>query len=160
MSTAIKTSVFSFVGVLNDLFIYSIDTAWLVDHVEGFGPSSLATLPLGSNYGFTSTSRCGSATGVCSWGCPGGPGSAPVRARCEGGAAGWVAGVLAAPGTQGSWWLGLQEIQCYRRGWQPVLANMLQYSCLEKPPPWQRSLAGHRLEGCKESGTTKVTLCS
>ena len=26
----------------------------------------------------------------------------PVRARCGGGAAAWVAGVLAAPGTQGS----------------------------------------------------------
>ena len=26
---------------------------------------------------------------------------APVRARCGGGAAPWVAGVLAAPGTQG-----------------------------------------------------------
>ena len=33
---------------------------------------------------------------------PGGLGSAPVRARCGGGAAAWVAGVLAAPGTQGS----------------------------------------------------------
>ena len=35
---------------------------------------------------------------------------APVRARCGGGAAAWVAGVLAAPGTQGSWRLGQQEI--------------------------------------------------
>ena len=32
-----------------------------------------------------------------------GLGSAPVRARCGGGAATWVAGILAAPGTQGSW---------------------------------------------------------
>ena len=55
-----------------------------------------------------------------------------MRARCGGGAAAWVAGVLAAPGTQGGWWLGQQEIQCSRRVWQPVLANMLQYSCLEK----------------------------
>jgi len=29
-----------------------------------------------------------------------------VRARCGGGAAAWAAWVLAAPGTQGSWWLG------------------------------------------------------
>ena len=29
-----------------------------------------------------------------------------MRARCGGGAAAWVAGVLAAPGTQGNWWLG------------------------------------------------------
>ena len=56
-----------------------------------------------------------------------------MRARCGGGAAAWVTGVLAAPGTQGSWQLGQQEIQCSRRVWQPVLANMLQYSCLENP---------------------------
>ena len=31
----------------------------------------------------------------------GGLGFAPVRARCGGGTAGWVAGVLATPGTQG-----------------------------------------------------------
>ena len=44
------------------------------------------------------------------FGCPGGLGSAPVRARCGGGAAAWVAGILAAPGTQGSWQLGQQGI--------------------------------------------------
>ena len=98
---------------------------------ESFGSSSLATLPLGFNCGFISTSACGSSTGVYSWGCPGGLGFAPVRARCGGGA--WVAGVLAAPGTQGSWWPGQQEI-CSRRLWQPVLANALQYSCLETAP--------------------------
>ena len=27
------------------------------------------------------------------------------RARCGDGAAAWIAGVLEAPGTQGSWWL-------------------------------------------------------
>ena len=54
---------------------------------EGFGFSSLATLPLGFNCGFISTSACGSSTGVCSWGCPGGLGLAPVRAGCGGGAA-------------------------------------------------------------------------
>ena len=102
---------------------------------EGFGSSSVATLPPGFNCGFISTSGCGSSTGVCSWGFPGGLGFAPVRARCGGGAAAWVAGVLAAPGTQGSWRLGQQEIQCSRRGWQPVLANMLQDSCLENPHP-------------------------
>ena len=42
---------------------------------------------------------------VSSWGCHGGLGFAPVRARCGGGAAAWVTGVLAAPGTQGCWWL-------------------------------------------------------
>ena len=33
---------------------------------EGFGSSSLATLHLGFNCGFISTSTCGSSTGVCS----------------------------------------------------------------------------------------------
>ena len=61
---------------------------------EGLGSSSLATLPMGFNCGFICTSACG----VCSWGCPGGLGFAPVRARCGGGAAAWVAGVLTAPG--------------------------------------------------------------
>ena len=61
-------------------------------------------------------------------------GFAPARARCGGGAAAWVSGVLAAPGTQGGWWPGQQEIECSRRVWQPVLANTLQYSCLESPP--------------------------
>ena len=58
----------------------------------------------------------------------------PLRARCGGGAAAWVAGVLAAPGTQEHWKLGKQEIQCSRRLWQPVSVNMLQYFCLENPP--------------------------
>ena len=58
-------------------FIYSIDNRiCLVDHVnliyslyswwEGFGSSSLATLPLGFNCRFIPTSACGSSTGVCS----------------------------------------------------------------------------------------------
>ena len=76
---------------------------------EGFGSSSSATLPLGVNCGFISTSACGSSSGICSWGCPGRLGFG-WGARGGGGAAAWVAGVLAAPGTQGSWWLGQQEI--------------------------------------------------
>ena len=120
----------------------------LVDHVdlicslyswwEGFGSCSLTTLPLCFNCHFISASACQSYTGVCSLGCPGGLGFASVRARCGGGAATWVAGVLTAPSSQGSWQLGKQEIQCSRRVWQPVLANTLQYFCLENPPPWQR----------------------
>ena len=103
--------VFSFVGALNDLFIFHRHRVCLVDRVdlicslyswwEAFGSSSLATLPLSFNCGFTATSACRSSTRVCSWGCPGGLGLAPVRARCGGGAAAWVPGVLAAPGTQG-----------------------------------------------------------
>ena len=85
--------------------IYSLYSCW-----EGFGSSALVTLALCFICGFISTSTCGSSTGVCSWGCPGGLGVDLVRARCRGGAASWVAGVLAASGSQGSWWLGQQEI--------------------------------------------------
>ena len=56
-----------------------------------------------------------------------------MRPRCGGGAAACVTGVLVAPGTQGRWQLEQQEIQCSRGVWQPVLANTLQYSCLENP---------------------------
>ena len=130
----------------------------LICRWEGLGSSFLATVPLGFNYGCISTSTYGSSTGDCPWGFPGGLGFIPVRARCEDGTATWVAGVLAAPGTQGSWWLGQQEIECSRRVWQTVLAKMLQYSCLEKRLSWQRSLAGNSLQGCKELDTTEMTL--
>ena len=104
---------------------------------EGFGSSSLATLPLGFNCGFISTSACGSSTGVCSWGCPGGLGFVPVRARCGGGAAAWIAGVLAAPSTQGSWQLGQQEIwvEGYGNQYWPIHPSILAWrtSLTEKP---------------------------
>jgi len=110
-------------------YIFHRHTVCLVDCVDlicsfyswwkGFGSSSLATLPLGFNCGFISISARGSSTGVCSSGFPGGLGSGPVRSRCGGGAAAWAAGVLATPGTQGSWHLGQQEMQCSRRIWQP-----------------------------------------
>ena len=99
---------------------------------EGVG-SSCCTV-CGFHLWFYYHLSCGSSAGVCSRGCPGGLGSAPVKARCGGGAAAWVTGVPAAPGTQGCWLLGQQEIQCSRRVWQPVLAHMLLYSCLENPP--------------------------
>ena len=82
----------------------------------GFGSYSLATLTLGFNCGFISTSACGSSIWGLLLGCPGGLGFAPVRATCGGGAAAWVTGVLVltgvliTPGTQGSWQLGQQEI--------------------------------------------------
>ena len=111
ISTVIRTSVFSFVGAFTDLFhrhrVCPVDCVGLISSLyswwEGFGSSSLATLPLSFNCGFIPTS------GVCSWDCPGGLWFAPVRARCGGGAAAWVAGVLAAPGTQRSCRLGQQE---------------------------------------------------
>ena len=129
-------------------YIFHRHRVWLVDRVdlicslyswwEGFGSFFSATLPMGFNCGFMSTSGYGSSTGVCSWGCPGGIVFALVRAKCGSGAAAWVTRVLVAPGTQGSWRLGQQEIQCSRWVWKPVLANLLQYSCLENPSHWQK----------------------
>ena len=88
-----------------------------------------------------------------------GLGLPPVRARCGSDAASWVAGVQAAPGTQGSLWLGQQEIQRSKRVWQPVLANMLQYSCLESPlsdrEAWQATV--YRVA---ELDTVEATLCA
>ena len=112
-----------FCGSSQCLFIYSIDTKASrsrLNHVdlicslyswwEGLESSSLATLPLGFNCGFISTSAWGSSTGVWSCGFPRGLGFAPVRAMCGGGAAAWVSGVLAAPGTQGGWRFGQKGI--------------------------------------------------
>ena len=121
-------------------YIFHRHRVCLVDHVdlicslyswwEGFGSSSSATQPLGFNCGFISTSACGSSTGVCSWGYPRGLGFAPVRARCGGGAAAWVAGVLAAPGTQGSWQLRQQEIYAlegYDHQYWPICSSILAW---------------------------------
>ena len=36
------------------------------------------------------------------------------------------------------------------------MAHTLQYSCLENPPPLQRSLPGRSLQGCKELDTTEA----
>ena len=62
-----------------------------------------------------------------------------VRAWCGGGAAAWVTGVLVAPGTQGSWWLGQQEIyaleRCDHQFW-PICSSILAWrtpSLTEKP---------------------------
>ena len=77
----------------------------------------------------------------------------PVRARCGGGAAAWVAGVLAAPGTQGGWRLGQQEMQCSRRygsQYWPLHSSVLAWR-----NPQQRSLAGHSLQGHKELDMTE-----
>ena len=97
---------------------------------EGFGSSSLATLPLGFNCGFISTSACGSSTGVCSSVCPGGWRFAPVRARCGGGAAAWVPGVLAAPGTQGVGGWGSRKysaLEGYGDQYWPICSSMLAW---------------------------------
>ena len=98
----LRTSAFSLVGSSKWPFIFHRQTVCLVELVdlicslfswwEGFGPFSLDILWLGFNCGFYSTSTCGLSTGVCFWGSPGGHGFAPLRARCGGSAAAWVAG--------------------------------------------------------------------
>ena len=79
-------------------------------------------------------------------------GFAPVRARCGGGAAAWVAEVLAVPGTEGSWQLRKKEIQCSKGAWQPVLANTLQYSYLDNTSSWQRKHGSPLSAGSKRVG--------
>ena len=69
MSTAIRTSVFLLWKLSKTFNIFHRHRVCLVDHVdlicsmyswwEGLGSSSLATLPLGFNCGFISTSACG-----------------------------------------------------------------------------------------------------
>ena len=72
---------------------------------------------------------------------------APVRARCGGGTAAWVMGVLAAPGTQ--------ELVARAAGNIVLLKGMAtrigQYAPVFLPgePSFltEKSLAGHRLQG-------------
>ena len=60
--------------------VYRVGLIWsLYSWWEAFRSSSLATLPLGFNCGFISTSACGLSFGFCSWGCPGGLASVPMR---------------------------------------------------------------------------------
>ena len=128
----------------------------LVQVVGRFGAFFLSHTALGFNCGFISTSAWGLSTGDCSWGCPGGLGFATVRARCGSGAAAWITGVLAAPGIQGSWWLGKHSaLEGYGNQYWPIHASVLAWGT---PTPWQRSLAGHRLQSHKESSTTEVIL--
>ena len=74
---------------------------------DGFESSFLATLSMGFSCGFISTSACGSSTVVCSCGCPGGLGSAPVRAR-RGGVSYLACSSSGSTRTQGSWQLEQQ----------------------------------------------------
>ena len=113
-------------------YIFYRHRVCLVDHVdlicslyswwEGFGSSSLATLLLGFNCGFISTSGYGLSTGVC---------------PCEGQVWRWCSclGRRGSGSTRYSRELVARAAEegCSRRVWQPVLANTLQYSCLENP---------------------------
>ena len=109
---------------LSMTFIYSIDTelpGWscgfhllLLQLVGGFWVFFLSHTAPEFHLWFYFHLCMGSSTGVCSWGCSGGLGSAPVRARSGGGAAAWVAGTLAIPSVQGHGLPPPQELRPYQ----------------------------------------------
>ena len=74
----------------------SIESSKRQENTRNASKSALLTMDF--NCGFISTFAYGLSIGVCSWLCPGGVGSEPVRATSLS-----VTGVLAASGTQGSW---------------------------------------------------------
>ena len=124
--------------------IYSLNSWW-----EGFGSSSLATLPLGFNCGLISTSACGLSTGVCPWGFPGGLGFSPVRSRCGGSTDTWVSGFWGVGGLGSRKYSALEGYgnQCW-----PICSSILAWRT-----PWQRSLAGHSQDH-KAWDVTEATL--
>ena len=65
----------------------------------------------------------------------------------------WLAAVLAAPGTQGSW-LGQQEIQCSRRAWHSMEKEMATHSSILA---WRIPLAGHSPQDWKVLGMTEAS---
>ena len=147
MSTAIRTSTFLLWELSMSFYIFYRDSVCLVDHVylicswyswwEGFGSSS--TLPLGFNCGFISTSACGSSTGFAPeaslkdldlplWR----PGVEVVQLLGLQGF--WQHQVLRGVGSWGSRKYSALEGRATSVGqYAPVLANTLQYSCLENP---------------------------
>ena len=84
--------------------VYAVDRVDLVCSLyswwKGFWSSSLAILPLELNCVFILTSACGSSMGICSWGCPGGLRSAPVRTGHGDVMVVWFTGTLEAHGHQ------------------------------------------------------------
>ena len=55
-------------------------------------------------------------------------------------------------------WTRLSDWTELKKGMATSMANTLQYSCLEKHPPWSRPLVDHSPQSCKELDTTEVTL--
>ena len=97
--------------------------------MEDFPSSSLVALTLELNCGFIPTSVWGPSTGVCSWGCPGGRGSASVRTGHGGGRAAWIMGTLVARSAQGSRWPWARKYGSTR-----VLSSLWRLAL--KGPPW------------------------
>ena len=120
MSSVIRTGMCSFVGALNDLLslpqIQGLPRGscgfnlQLVHLVRGFGVFLLGHTAPGFQLWFY-PHLC---MWVMLWGLllrlPWRTRVCPCKGQCGGGLAAWVAGVLAAPGTQGGWRLGQQGI--------------------------------------------------
>ena len=140
----------------------------LVDHVdlicslyswwEGLGSSSLATLPLCFNCSFISTSARGSSTGVP----PGaaledlglplwGPGVEVVQLLGLQGF--WQCQVLRGVGSQGS--RKYSALEGYGNQYWPIRSSTLAW----RPPPWQRRLAGHSLQGRRVGHDLSDSVC-
>ena len=126
---------------------------------DGFGSSSLITLSLGFNCGFISTSTCGSSTGVqllrLPWRAWVWPWEGQVWRWCSSfghrgsGSTGYSGGLVARAAENTVLWKGMTtSIGQYAPVFLPG-----------EPPLWQRSLAGHSLQGHKELDMTEVTLC-
>ena len=114
MSTAARARVFSLWEHSLSFPIFHRHRVYLVNHVDlifnlcrwwkTFQSSSLATPLLELSCGFSPTPECRPPTRVCSWGCPEGLGSAPMRIGHGSGMAAWIVGGPMVPGVQGSWW--------------------------------------------------------
>ena len=101
MSTAIQTSAFSFVGVLNGLLYSPLSRSLLslscgfnlqlVQLVGRFWVFFLSHIAPGFQLWFYFHLYMWVIHMFSSWGFPGGLGFAPVMARCGGGAAAWIA---------------------------------------------------------------------
>ena len=76
----------------------------------------------------------------------------PSKGQCGGGATACIRGALVAPGSQGSQWLGQQEVWCSRRAWKSTLVFLPGESHRQK------RLVCHSPQVFKESATTEVTL--
>jgi len=120
-------------------YIFHTYSVYLVDRVDlicifyiwwgRFWSSSLVTPFRELNCGFIPTFACGSSTGVCSWGCPGGLGSAPVRNGCGGGSAARILWILvgtrcaAQPVAMGAGDMALLEVFLASGSSSPVMTE-------------------------------------
>ena len=80
-----------------------------------------------------------------------------MRARCGGGAAAWVAGVLAAPGTQGSFSYGSRKYSALE-GYDNNIGQYAPVFLPGEPPSVTEKPGRPGLQGCKVSDMAEETL--